>query len=145
VGYALPPPSEPSFFDAAAVESDIESILGDLSDLPLLEATINRCGPAIVIHMAAQSLVRRSYVDPVETYSVNVMGTVHILEAIRRTRSVKAVVVVTSDKCYDNRESMHAYREDDAIGGSDPYSSSKACTELVVTAFRNAYFKARNV
>lgn len=145
VGYALPPPTYPNLFEAAGVAGGMESVYGDVRDLPHLKETINRYKPAIVIHMAAQSLVRRSYVDPVETYSINVMGTVHILEAIRASRGVKAVVVVTSDKCYDNRESLYACREQDAMGGRDPYSSSKGCAELVVAAFREAFFKGNNV
>jgi CDP-glucose 4,6-dehydratase len=114
--------------------------MGDIRNLAELERSIATFKPEVVFHMAAQPLVRRSYANPIETYSTNVMGTVHVLEAIRRVPSVRAVVVITTDKCYENRESLLAYREEDRLGGFDPYSNSKACAELVTAAYRNSYF-----
>ncbi|MHB1677556.1 MAG: CDP-glucose 4,6-dehydratase [Sulfuriferula sp.] len=139
-GYALAPPTKPSLFEVAEVGKSMTSIIGDIRDLEALRAGFNTHQPEIVIHMAAQPLVRYSYHAPVETYSTNVMGTVNVLEAIRVTPSVKAVVNVTSDKCYDNKEWLWGYRENEAMGGFDPYSSSKGCAELVATAYRNSYF-----
>ncbi len=140
VGYALAPPTKPSLFDLAEVGSGMTSIIGDIRDLKQLRETFSTHQPEIVIHMAAQALVRHSYVEPVETYSTNVMGTVNLLEAVRSTQSVKAVVNVTSDKCYENREWAWGYRENEAMGGYDPYSNSKGCSELVTAAYRNSYF-----
>ncbi|MBI5919134.1 MAG: CDP-glucose 4,6-dehydratase [Nitrosomonadales bacterium] len=140
VGYALAPPTDPSLFDVADVGSGMESIIGDIRDLAKLQAVFAEHQPEIVIHLAAQPLVRYSYIEPVETYSTNVMGTVNLLEAVRHTASVKAVVNVTSDKCYENREWVWGYREDEAMGGHDPYSNSKGCAELVTAAYRNSYF-----
>lgn len=140
VGYALAPPTNPSLFDIAEVGKGMTSIIGDIRDLEALCATFTTHQPEIVIHMAAQPLVRYSYQAPVETYSTNVMGTVNVLEAVRSTASVKAVVNVTSDKCYDNKEWLWGYRENEAMGGFDPYSSSKGCAELVAAAYRNSYF-----
>ena len=140
VGYALTPPSNPSLFNVAEVGQGMTSILGDIRDLAHLRKVFAEHKPEIVIHMAAQALVRYSYVEPVETYSTNVMGTVNLLEAVRSTNSVKAVVNVTSDKCYDNREWVWGYRENEAMGGYDPYSNSKGCAELVTAAYRNSYF-----
>lgn len=140
IGYALAPPTTPSLFDVAKVEQGMTSIIGDIRDLAHLRTVFAEYKPEIVIHMAAQALVRYSYVEPVETYSTNVMGTVNILEAVRGTSSVKAVVNVTSDKCYENREWAWGYRENEALGGFDPYSSSKGCAELVTAAYRNSYF-----
>ena len=116
------------------------SVIGDICDLAKLQAVFGEHGPDIVIHMAAQPLVRYSYLEPVETYSTNVMGTVNLLEAVRNTKSVKAVVNVTSDKCYENREWAWGYRENEAMGGYDPYSNSKGCAELVTAAYRSSYF-----
>lgn len=140
VGYALAPPSNPSLFDVAEVGKGVTSIIGDIRDLEHLRAVFAEHRPEIVIHMAAQALVRYSYVEPVETYSTNVMGTVNLLEVVRDTDSVKAVVNVTSDKCYENREWVWGYRENEAMGGYDPYSNSKGCAELVTAAYRNSYF-----
>jgi CDP-glucose 4,6-dehydratase len=140
VGYALDPPTNPSLYELADVGAGMTSIIGDIRDLEYLRALFIEHKPEIVIHMAAQSLVRYSYVEPVETYSTNVMGTVNLLEAVRSTESVKAVVNVTSDKCYENREWEWGYRENEAMGGYDPYSNSKGCAELVITAYRNSYF-----
>ena len=139
-GYALAAPTNPSLFEVAEVAKGMTSIVGDIRDLELMRKVFAEQRPEIVIHMAAQALVRHSYVEPVETYSTNVMGTVNVLEAIRTTSSVKAVVNVTSDKCYDNREWVWGYRENEAMGGFDPYSSSKGCAELVTAAYRNSYF-----
>ena len=140
VGYALAPPSNPSLFEVAEVGNGMTSIVGDIRDLEHLRKTFAAHQPQIVIHMAAQALVRYSYIEPVETYSTNVMGTVNLLEAVRSTNSVKAVVNITSDKCYENREWVWGYRENEAMGGYDPYSNSKGCAELVTSAYRNSYF-----
>jgi CDP-glucose 4,6-dehydratase len=140
VGYALAPPTKPSLFEVANVGKGMTSIIGDIRDLEHLRRMFAEHRPEIVIHMAAQPLVRYSYVEPVETYSTNVMGTVNLLEAVRSTASVKAVVNVTSDKCYENREWVWGYRENEAMGGYDPYSNSKGCAELVTAAYRNSYF-----
>ncbi|MDH2915647.1 MAG: CDP-glucose 4,6-dehydratase [Gallionella sp.] len=140
VGYALAPPTNPSLFEVAEVSAGMTSIIGDIRDLEHLRKVFAEHQPEIVIHMAAQPLVRYSYIEPVETYSTNVMGTVNLLEAVRNTKSVKAVVNVTTDKCYENREWAWGYRENEAMGGYDPYSSSKGCAELVTAAYRNSYF-----
>lgn len=140
VGYALNPPTDPSLFEAAEVAKDMTSIIGDIRDLEHLSRVFADHQPEIVIHMAAQPLVRYSYIEPVETYSTNVMGTVNLLEAVRRAKSVRAVINVTTDKCYENREWAWGYRENEAMGGYDPYSSSKGCAELVTAAYRNSYF-----
>jgi CDP-glucose 4,6-dehydratase len=142
VGYSLEPPTEPNLYHVAQVESGMTSIMGDIRDLPHMTAVFEQHRPEIVIHMAAQSLVRQSYCDPVETFQTNVMGTVNVLEAARRCQSVKAVLVVTSDKCYENREWIWPYRENEPLGGHDPYSSSKACAELVTAAYRRSFFRA---
>jgi len=139
-GYALAPPSSPSLFELADVGKGMRSLVGDVRDAAALAEAVASAAPEIVIHMAAQSLVRASYLAPVDTYAVNVMGTVHLLEAVRRTAGVKAVVVVTTDKCYENREWAWGYRENEAMGGYDPYSSSKGCAELVSAAYRSSYF-----
>ncbi len=140
VGYALTPPTNPSLFEIAEVGKGMTSIIGDIRDLERLRTVFAEHKPEIVIHMAAQALVRYSYIEPVETYSTNVMGTVNLFEAVRNTNSVKAVVNVTSDKCYENREWVWGYRESEAMGGHDPYSNSKGCAELVTAAYRNSYF-----
>lgn len=144
-GFALAPPTSPSLFDEAHIASGMTSILGDVRDLPALQGALNKAKPEIVIHMAAQSLVRYSYQNPVETYAVNVMGTVNLLEAIRHTTSVKAVVNVTTDKCYENKEWVWGYREDEPMGGFDPYSNSKGCSELVTSAYRQSFFKSAGI
>ena len=143
-GYALQPPTTPNLFENAHVGAGMTSIIGDIRDGTRLQAALGDASPDIVIHMAAQPLVRRSYIDPVETYSTNVMGTVHLLEAVRQCVSVRAVVNVTTDKCYENREWLWPYRENEAMGGYDPYSSSKGCAELVTAAYRNSYFNAKD-
>ena len=142
-GYSLPPPTEPSLFELARVGELVEPAGGDVRDLEALTRAVADSCPEVVIHMAAQSLVRRSYQDPVETYATNVLGTVNVLEAVRRAGAgVRAVVVVTSDKCYENREWVWGYREDEPVGGHDPYSSSKGCAELVTAAYRRSFFGA---
>ena len=139
-GYALSPPTDPSLFEVAGVAGGMNSVIGDIRDGAVLMKAMQEAAPDIVIHMAAQPLVRRSYVDPVETYSTNVMGTVHLLEAVRQTKSVRAVVNVTSDKCYENKEWVWSYRENEPMGGFDPYSNSKGCAELVTSAYRNSFY-----
>jgi CDP-glucose 4,6-dehydratase len=139
-GFALAPPSEPSLFDGADAARGINSIEGDVRDLPALMRAMSSAQPEVVVHLAAQSLVRPSYEDPVGTYATNVQGSVHLLEAVRQTRGVRAVVMVTSDKCYDNREWPWGYREVDRLGGKDPYSNSKACAELVAAGYRASFF-----
>ena len=139
-GVALPPTTSPSLFDLAAVADGIDHQTGDITSLPEVEAMFARHRPEIVIHLAAQSLVQESYRDPVATYATNVIGTVHVLDAVRRCNSVRAVVVVSSDKCYENREWVWAYRETDRLGGHDPYSNSKSCAELVTDAYRRSFF-----
>lgn len=139
-GLALDPPSARALFGLARVGEGLEDQRGDIRDPGLVHAATADFKPDIVIHMAAQALVRPSYADPVGTYATNVMGTIHVLEAVRATPGVGAVVVVTSDKCYDNREWDRGYVETDAMGGYDPYSSSKGCAELVTSAWRRSYF-----
>jgi CDP-glucose 4,6-dehydratase len=139
-GYALDPPTEPALFDVARVAEGMRSIIADVRDRDRLVREVRDAAPELVIHMAAQPLVRYSYQEPVQTYETNVMGTVHLLEAVRQSPSVRAVVVVTSDKCYENREWVWGYRENEPMGGQDPYSNSKGCTELVVSAYRASYF-----
>ncbi len=139
-GYALQPPTQPNLFEVADVARGMRSVIGDIRDGTALASAMQSAVPQIVIHMAAQPLVRYSYIDPVETYSTNVMGTVHLLEAVRQTKSVRAVVNVTSDKCYENKEWVWGYRENEAMGGFDPYSNSKGCAELVTAAYRSSFF-----
>jgi len=139
-GIALPPPTGKNLFHDARVERGMRSIMGDIRDLEVMTQAISEHRPEIVFHLAAQPLVRSSYVDPLNTYSTNVMGTANVLEAVRKSDSVRAVVVVTTDKCYENREWVWPYREVDRLGGYDPYSNSKACAELVVSAYRNSFF-----
>lgn len=143
-GYALDAPTTPSLFEVANVASGMRSIIGDVRDGDAVKRAMAIARPDIVIHMAAQPLVRYSYVNPVETYSTNVMGVVHVLEAVRATPGVRAVVNVTSDKCYENREWPWGYRENEAMGGYDPYSNSKGCAELVTAAYRSSFFHADN-
>jgi len=139
-GYALPPPTEPSLFEQASVANSLRSIFADIRDFDRLKKAIDECRPEVVIHMAAQTVVRRGYEDPIETYSSNVMGTVNLFEALRRLERPCAVVNVTSDKRYHNREWVWAYREDDPLGGQDPYSNSKSCAELVTSSYRDSFF-----
>lgn len=139
-GFALAPATSPNLYALANIERGLDSHIGDVRDFPALVDSITAARPEIVIHMAAQAFVRASYDFPVETYATNVMGTVHLLEAVRRVGGVKAVVIVTTDKCYENREWNWGYRENEAMGGHDPYSSSKGCAELVSAAYRSSYF-----
>jgi CDP-glucose 4,6-dehydratase len=143
-GYSLAPTTNPNLYEIANVGHDMNSVFGDIRDQKHLNDIFFKYKPDIVIHMAAQALVRYSYSDPVETYSTNVMGTVNLLEAVRYCESVKAVVNVTSDKCYENQERLTGYSEEEAMGGYDPYSNSKGCAELVTSAYRNSYFNPKN-
>lgn len=141
VGYALPPDAQPSLFEQSGLGRLVDSRLGDVRDAALLEKTLGETRPEIVFHLAAQPLVRMSYDAPVDTFATNVLGTANLLDAVRRTESVRVCVVVTTDKCYENREDDRAYREDDRLGGRDPYSASKACAELVVSSYRDSFFR----
>ena len=143
-GYALMPPTNPSLFELCKIDTLVSSIIGDIRDYGRLYQAMQHAQPEIVIHMAAQPLVRDSYKNPVETYAINVMGTVHLLEAIRHIDSIRAVVNVTTDKCYENKEWVWGYREDEPMGGFDPYSNSKGCSELVTAAYRNSFFHPEN-
>lgn len=144
-GLALPPPQDqPSLFETIGGDELVAHTIADLRDAAAVQATIAAAEPEIVFHLGAQSLVRRSYREPLATYMTNVMGTAHVLEAVRHTPSVRAVVVVTSDKCYDSREWDWGYREIDALGGADPYSSSKGAAEIIVAAYRKSYFAGRD-
>lgn len=140
-GYALPPPTTPSLFGTAGIADALaRSTIADIRDPERLNAALAEAQAEIVFHLAAQPLVRAAYEDPIGTYAVNVMGTVHLLEAIRRCPTVRAAVMVTSDKCYENREWWWGYRENEPMGGHDPYSSSKGCAELVSAAYRRSFF-----
>lgn len=143
IGYALEPPTKPNHFEL--LNLDIVSIIGDIRDRDKLNAVFKRYEPEIVFHLAAQPLVRYSYINPVETFETNVMGTINVFEACRITESVRAIVNITSDKCYENREWVYGYREVDPMGGYDPYSSSKGCSELVTAAYRNSFFHKNGV
>ena len=139
-GYSLPAPTNPSLFHLARLQNCVQTTVGDVRDLKHLSETLAAVQPDVVFHLAAQPLVREAYVTPVDTFATNVMGTAHLLEAVRHTPSVRSVVVVTSDKCYENREWLWGYREDDPMGGHDPYSSSKGAAELVTSAYRRSFF-----
>ncbi|WP_353072119.1 CDP-glucose 4,6-dehydratase [Tunturiibacter gelidiferens] len=140
-GYSLDPPTRPCFFEAARIGSDVEDLRGDLRDATSLDRAMREFGPEAVFHLGAQPLVRHSYADPVGTYATNVIGTANVLESIRTLRSVRAAVIVTTDKCYLNREWHWSYRETDPLGGHDPYSSSKACVEILTASYRNSFFR----
>ena len=142
MGYSLEPPTQPNHYDLLSLT--LESILGDIQDLPRVNQSIQSFQPNIVFHLAAQSLVRRSYGNPVGTFETNVIGTVNVLEACRQTDSVKAAVIVTSDKCYDNQGWIRGYRENDPMGGHDPYSGSKGCAELVTASYRRSFFSVED-
>lgn len=139
-GYSLPPPTNPNLFELAGLHNIVDGIEGDIRDFNRLKETIESRKPEIVFHLAAQALVCRSYDNPIETYATNVMGTVNLLEAVRIAGGSRAIVNVTSDKCYENREWVWGYRETERMGGYDPYASSKGCAELVTAAYRNSYF-----
>ncbi len=143
-GYALKPPTVPSLFTLSRIDGLVKSVIADVRDSGLLREAIRSAAPEIVIHMAAQPLVLDSYKNPVETYDTNIMGTINVLEAIRTCNSVKALINVTTDKCYENREWIWGYRENDPLGGYDPYSNSKACSELVTKAYRSSFFNPGN-
>jgi CDP-glucose 4,6-dehydratase len=141
-GYALDPSTTPSLFEAAGIGSGVEDVRGDIRHAADLDRAMQEFAPEVVFHMAAQPLVRYSYQDPIGTYETNVIGTARVLDAVRRTPSVRAVVSVTTDKCYENKEWIWPYRETDPLGGYDPYSSSKACAEILTASFRNSFFPA---
>lgn len=143
VGFALEPPTVPSLFEMASVVDGMVSIIGDVRDPGSLESVFAEHRPEILFHLAAQPLVRYSYQNPVQTYTTNVVGTLNVLESVRRAECVRAAVFITSDKCYLNREWLWGYRENERLGGQDPYSSSKACAELVISAYRDSYFQAQ--
>jgi len=140
IGYALTSPTDPNLFDICKVRYLAKTKLSDIRDLKALKKSLTSASPEIVIHMAAQALVRESYANPLDTYSINVLGTVNILEAVRDCKTVKAVINVTTDKCYENKEWIWSYRENESLGGYDPYSSSKACSEMVTSAYRTSFF-----
>ena len=139
-GYALEPPTSPSLFTTASVASAVEDVRGDILDYPKLEAALAEFHPEVVFHLAAQPILRRSYIDPLGTYAANVMGTAHVMEAVRKSVGVRAAISITTDKVYEDHDGPHPYRETDRLGGYDPYSSSKACAELVVAAYRSSFF-----
>jgi len=141
-GFALPPDTTPSMFTALGLQRRCDHVVGDVRDAAAVDAALRVFEPETVLHLAAQPLVRRSYRRPVETFEVNVMGTAHVLEAARNAPSVRAVVVVTTDKCYENREWAYPYREVDPLGGHDPYAASKACSEIVAAAYRLSFFRS---
>jgi CDP-glucose 4,6-dehydratase len=145
-GYSLTPPTEPNLFTVSSLQSRLSSnTISDIRNAAALTKAVQAARPDIVFHLAAQPLVRYSYMEPVETYAVNIMGTVNLLEAIRQTAGVRVMVNVTTDKCYENREWVWPYRENEAMGGFDPYSSSKACSELVTAAWRRSFFDTANI
>ncbi len=142
-GFALPPSTDPSLFDLLGLARDVDSIVGDVRDAAAVAAAVRRADPQVVFHLAAQAIVLTSIDDPVTTFGTNVMGTVHVLDALRHAPSLEAVVVVTSDKCYANDDPERACAEDDALGGKEPYSASKACSELVTASYRHSFFAPR--
>jgi CDP-glucose 4,6-dehydratase len=144
LGVALAPEISPNLFTEAKVADKMQSVFADINDLASLQKTVTEFEPEVVVHMAAQALVRQSYKDPIDTYQTNVMGTLNVLETIRSCASVKAAVMVTTDKCYDNKEWVWPYREQDTLGGYDPYSSSKACAEILIDSYRRSFFAAEN-
>ncbi len=143
-GYALAPPTEPNFYRAAGLDRSVDSHIGDIRDRAGLSAAITEAAPEIVLHLAAQPLVRKAHAEPIETFEVNVMGTANLLEALRETPSTRAAVIMTTDKVYRNDELDRGYREDDVLGGREPYGCSKACAEHVVDAYRESYFGGAN-
>ncbi len=144
IGFSLPPPTPINLFTLAEVAHGMQSVIGDLRDFNQIAEVVRDAQPDIIFHMAAQPLVRYSYQAPIETYATNVMGTVHLLEAARKTASVKAFINVTTDKCYENKDWERGYTESDVLGGHDPYSNSKACAELVTAAFRNSFLQGES-
>jgi CDP-glucose 4,6-dehydratase len=144
-GYALDPPTQPNLFEQARVADHVHTIRGDIRDFAQLKAEIDKCRPEVILHLAAQSVVKRGYDDPIETYSSNVMGTVHLFEAVRQLKRPVVIVNVTSDKCYENREWLWGYRESEPMGGRDPYSNSKGCAELVTSSYRESFFPPEEI
>jgi len=144
IGYSLEPPTEPNLFGALSLNEKIIHIIGDVRDETNLFSVFKKYRPEFVFHLAAQPLVRLSYTEPKLTYETNIMGTINVLEVVRKTNSVKVCIVITTDKCYENKEWIYGYREIDPMGGYDPYSSSKACAELVVSAYRNSFFNPQD-
>mgnify|MGYP001112907835 CR=1 FL=1 len=144
IGYSLEPPTQPNLFDSIKLKNKITHILGDLRDENHLFNVFEKYKPEFVFHLAAQPLVRLSYTEPKLTYETNIIGTINVLEAVRKTDSVRVCVVITTDKCYENKEWVYGYRETDPMGGYDPYSSSKACAELIVSAYRNSFFNPKD-
>ena len=145
VGYSLEPEKDENLFRLMNVEQDVVSIIGDIADYNKIEEAIVSSKADMVFHLAAQPLVRRSYIDSNKTFETNVMGTVNLLEAVRKSETVQAVVNITTDKCYENKEWIWPYRESDPLGGYDPYSASKACSEIVTSSYRNSFFKGQNI
>ena len=141
IGYALEPPTQPSLFETLSLEHDIKHVIGDLRDKEKLSNVINQNKPEIIFHLGAQALVRKSYDDPLETFETNIMGTANLLESIRKCTSVKSAVIMTSDKCYENKKISKPHIEDDPMGGFDPYSASKGATELITSSYRDSFFK----
>jgi CDP-glucose 4,6-dehydratase len=144
-GFSLPPPTQPAVFEQLGLAARMRNEVADLRDAEAVRRSIVAARPDFVFHLAAQSLVRRSYAEPVETYATNVLGTVHVLDALRSLQKPCAAVFITTDKCYENREWLHGYREDDPLGGHDPYSSSKAAAEIAISAWRRSFFKEHPV
>lgn len=142
-GLALPPATSPSLYETARIDGVLHSTFADIRDPSAVASCVARARPEVVFHLAAQPLVRASYEDPVGTFATNVMGTAHLLDALRKCETVRAIVVVTSDKCYENREWLWGYRESEAMGGHDPYSASKGCTELLVASWRRSFLEGR--
>ncbi len=140
IGYSLPPPTQPNLFEAIQLEKDIIHVTGDVRDKEALEKAFKEHNPEIVFHLAAQPLVRYSHQDPRYTYETNVLGTLNVLEAVKKTPSVKVFINITTDKCYENKEVLYGYKETDPLGGNDPYSSSKACSEIITHAYRHSFF-----
>ena len=140
-GYSLNPPTDPSLFEIAGLEDTMDSVIGDVRDLARLQEVFERVQPQVVFHLAAQPIVRDSYKDPVYTYETNVMGTVNVLECVRRTKSVQSFLNVTTDKVYENKEWEYGYRECDPLDGYDPYSNSKSCSELVTHSYQKSFFQ----
>jgi CDP-glucose 4,6-dehydratase len=144
VGYSLPPPTNPSLFDSLKIKKNITSKIGDINDKEKLVSVMSKHAPDVVIHLAAQSLVRKSYESPLETFSTNVLGTANLLESVRNISSVKSCLIMTSDKAYENKEWDYAYRENDPMGGHDPYSASKGASELIVSSYRRSFYNKKN-
>src|SRR5688572_16502741 len=144
-GYSLPPPTNPSLFELLNLEDDLYHKVADIRDQEELRKSISHVKPDIIFHLAAQSVVGESYVTPLETVETNVMGTVNVMEAVRKSGIATAIVLVTSDKCYENKEWLHGYRENDPLGGYDPYSASKGAAEVLISSWRNSFFRPENI